>query len=136
MTKHERFLRTLAPAGNLFLLLTLPELRRQGVTYLAFYALQRTVDESEYSECQLRRETGLQDYEASRACGFLAKSDLVKIRKAHEDQRVRVLVPTQRGEHLINKVISVAAQELKAGIPAPGRFRRLSEATESLRQAN
>ena len=56
MTRHESFLRALAPAGNLFLLLTLPEMRRQGITYLAFYALQRTVDESGYSEYQLRRE--------------------------------------------------------------------------------
>jgi len=53
----------MAPSGNLFLLLTLPEMRRQGLTYLAFYALQRTVDVGEFSEYWLRRETGLEDYE-------------------------------------------------------------------------
>lgn len=136
MTRHESFLRALAPAGNLFLLLTLPEMRRQGITYLAFYALQRTVDESGYSEYQLRRETGLQDYEASRACAFLAKRGMVSIGKAQKDRRVRVLVPTDRGRRVVDKILSLAARELKNGIPAPGRFRRLAEATTSLRQAN
>ena len=37
----------LGPLGNLFLLATLSELRRHRLTYLAFYALQRSIDEAD-----------------------------------------------------------------------------------------
>ena len=35
--------RSIAPAGNIFLLASLSELRRQGLTYLAFSGLQRVI---------------------------------------------------------------------------------------------
>ena len=40
--------RPLRPSGNLFLLITRAELRRQGLTFLAFYILQRTIEEREF----------------------------------------------------------------------------------------
>jgi hypothetical protein len=53
----------LGPLGNVFLLATLSELRRHRLTYLAFYALQRSIDEADqesdrpYSERRLRTES-------------------------------------------------------------------------------
>lgn len=135
MTKHDEFVRIMAPLGNLFLLITLPELRRQGLTYLAFYALQRVIDLGEITEYGLRCETGLADYETSRACALLAKSELVKIARSDEDARVRILTPTARGRRLLTKIISAAATRLADGIPRAGRSRRMDEATDLLRQA-
>ena len=43
LTKCKQLLRAIAPPGNLFLLLTLEELRRQELTFIAFYVLQRTI---------------------------------------------------------------------------------------------
>ena len=63
MTTQERFVKAMAISGNLFLLITLPELRRQGMTYLSLYALQRTVEiasnssVNRFSEYWLRVET-------------------------------------------------------------------------------
>jgi DNA-binding MarR family transcriptional regulator len=94
--KH--LVRAIAPSGNLFLLLLSQELRHQGITFIAFYALQRVIEEPGISQFQLRRETGLENYEVSRGCKFLADSGLIKIGRATEDRRVRVLVPTSRGE--------------------------------------
>jgi hypothetical protein len=51
------------PFSNLFLLLLLPELRQQGLTFIAVYALQRIITVPGISEYQLRRETGLEGYE-------------------------------------------------------------------------
>jgi hypothetical protein len=42
-----QLIEALAPTANLFLLVTLPELRNQGLTFLAFYVLQRIVEEVE-----------------------------------------------------------------------------------------
>lgn len=136
MTKHEEFVRRMAPLGNLFLLITLPELRRQGLTPLALYVLQRAVDEGGIAEYWLRRETGLTDYETSRACALLAKGELVKIARSEEDGRVRILTPTTRGRRLITRIIAAAADRLKEGIPPAGRSRRLDEATHMLHQAS
>jgi DNA-binding MarR family transcriptional regulator len=135
MTKHTEFVRRMAPLGNLFLLITLPELRLQGLTYLAFYALQRAVDEGSFSENWLRCETGLADYETSRACALLAKSDLVRISRSEKDGRVRILTPTARGSRLLTKIIAAATDRLVGGIHEAGRTRRMDEATDLLRQA-
>lgn len=135
MKEQEAFVRAMAPSGNLFLLITLPELRRQGLTYLAFYALQRTVDEGAFSESWLRCETGLPDYETSRACTLLAKSELVKIGKSTQDGRARVLIPTARGRRVLGRIISSAAGRLWDGIPPAGRTRRLDEAADLLHRA-
>ncbi|MHB1838939.1 MAG: hypothetical protein ACYCPD_04185 [Acidobacteriaceae bacterium] len=126
----------MAPAGNLFLLLSLPELRRQGLTFLAFYILQRTVEEQEFPEFWVRQETGLDDYEVSRACTFLAQSGLIQKKKDEADARVRVLTPTDRGVRVRDKILSTAGERLKDGLPRPGRLRRLSEATRLLQQGN
>lgn len=71
----------MACPGNLFLVLTLPELRRRGLIPLAFYALQRAVEVApnpgstlESTEQGLRSETGFADYETSCACSCLAKT--------------------------------------------------------------
>jgi DNA-binding MarR family transcriptional regulator len=135
MTKEEEFVRGMAPIGSLFLLITLPELRQQGLTYLAFYALQRAVDEGSFSEYWLRCETGLADYETSRACAVLAKSELLRISRSEKDGRVRILMPTARGRRLVTKFLSAAATRLLEGIPRPGKTRRMDEATNMLRQA-
>ena len=136
MTQQEALVRSMAPSGNLFLLLTLPEMRKQGLTYLAFYALQRTVEVGDFSEYWLRRETGLEDYEVSRACTFLAKSGLVEIKKADSDRRKRMLTPTVRGRGVIHKILTAAARRFEDGVPGAGRIRRLAETTQFLRDAN
>ena len=71
---------------NFFLVLTQPELRRQGMSFLSLYALQRAVERAKdpdgpYSEQWLRSETGLEDYETSRACTLLVRSGLVRLWK-------------------------------------------------------
>ena len=136
MTQQEELVRSIAPSGNLFLLLTLPEMRRQGLTYLSFYALQRTVKEREILEVLLRRETGLKDYEVSRACKFLAKSGLVEARKADHDKRERVLIPTVRGQGVFNKIMIAAARRFDNAVLGAGRIRRLAEATQHLNDGN
>jgi DNA-binding MarR family transcriptional regulator len=134
--KYKQFMQAIAPSGNLFLVLALQELRRQGLTFIAFYALQRTIEESELSESSLRQETGLPDYEVSRACRFLARSELVDINRSEVDARVRLLKPTSRGKRIHDQVLSVAAERLQEGLTSPGDERRLSEATESFRKGN
>lgn len=136
MEEHKAFVRALAPSGNLFLLITLQELRRQGLSYLAFYALQRIVDEGEFAEWGLCGETGLADYEISRACKLLAKSDLIEITKLAEDRRVKILTPTKRGRQVVSRIMAKASDRLEEGIPAPGRPRRLKEAAAFLHRAS
>lgn len=134
--KFERLVQAMAPSGNLFFLLTLQELRRQGLTFLAFYILQRTIEEREFFELWVRRETGLDDYEVSRACSFLAQSGLIRKEKYQADARVRVLTPTDRGVSVQNRILSTAADRLKEGVPRSGRLRRVSEAAQLLQQGN
>ena len=72
---------------------------------MSFYALQRIVRERQLSESSLRHETGLEDYEVSKACRFLAKSGLVENSRQKEDRRIRVLKPTQLGKKTHDKVL-------------------------------
>jgi DNA-binding MarR family transcriptional regulator len=136
------FLRAIEPSGNLFLLITLQELRWQGMTFIAFYALQRTISEREISESRLRQETGLEDYEISRACKFLATSGLIEIHRREEDRRTRVLRRTKRGAQVHDQVISAAAKRLQErisklkGFAAVTEDGRLTEATEAFRKSN
>ena len=136
------FLRAIAPSGNLFLLITMQELRRHGMTFVAFHALQRAVREKEISESHLRRETGLKDYELSRACKYLITSGLIEIHRDEEDRRVRVLSPTKLGVKIHNQVISAAAKRLQErisgmkGFSALAEDRRLREATEAFQKSN
>ena len=132
----------MAPVGNLFLLITLPELRRQGVTYLALYALERAVEaesvgpSNRLTEERLRRETGLADYATSRACALLARKGLIEISRANSDGRVRALTPTDRGKQILGQILAAAALRLWDATPRAGRIRRMCEATEALRRAN
>lgn len=132
----------IAPSGNLFLLLLLQELRRQGITFIAFYMLQRVIEEQRISQFQLRRETGLENYEISRDCKILADSGLIKIGRAAEDRRIRVLSPTSRGRKIRGQVLSEAARQLRKGLSIDDGFhgvgtnRRLKEATESFQMGN
>lgn len=132
----KQLIRAIAPSGNLFLVLTIAELRRQGITFLAFYVLQRCVEELEISAYTLRCETGLQDYEVSRACRFLAESGLVEIGKSARDARVRVLKSTDRGRRVHDQVLLAAARQFEIGVPAAGRLRRLSDAAQHFRKGN
>jgi len=134
--KFQRLIRAIAPSGNLFLVLIVTELRRQGITFLAFYVLQRCVEELEVSAYNLRCETGLPDYEVSRACRFLAESGLVEIGKSARDARVRVLKSTDRGRRVHDQVLLAAARQFEMGVPAAGRLRRLSEAAQLFHRAN
>ena len=134
--RFERLVQAMAPSGNLFFLITLQELRRQGLTFLAFYILQRTIEEREFFEVWVRRETGLDDYEVSRACTFLAQSGLIQKKKHDADARVRVLTPTDRGIRVRDKILSTAAERLKDGVPRSGRLRRVSEAAQLLQEGN
>jgi len=138
----KQLLRAIAPSGNLFLLTTLQELRRQGLTPIAFYALQRTIQVPLIFESSLRRETGLEDYEISRACKFLAGSGLIEIGRYQKDRRVRVLRSTSRGRKIHNQVLSAAAKRLQGGFSiedgfsGAGENRRLVEAADSFREGN
>lgn len=126
----------MAPAGNLFYLLTVQEMRRQGLTFIAFFILQRIIREPGLPELVMRDETGFSDYEISRACGFLVRSGLAKKKKSETDGRVRLLVPTERGIRVRDQVLSVASTRFKEGLPVPGRLRRISKATASFVKAN
>jgi len=143
MTREERIARAMAIPGNFFLVLTLPELRHQGMGFLSLYALQRTVEVAKdgtrgpsYSEQWLRDETGLEDYETSRACTLLAKAGMVTVTKAKDDCRVRELKPTELGRRILDKIMYEAGRRLWEGIPTAGRIRRVKMATEHLRKAN
>lgn len=142
LVECKQLLRAVAPSGNLFLLLTLQELRKQGLTYVAFYTLQRTIEYSGSSESALRQETGLSDYEISRACKFLESSGLVVIGRAEEDRRVRVLRPTKLGIKIHDQVLTAAAKRLQQDFSSEDRLsiaaenRRLMEAAESFRKGN
>jgi DNA-binding MarR family transcriptional regulator len=134
--------RAIAPSGNLFLLLLLQELRQQGLTFIAFYALQRIIKVPGISEFQLRRETGLQNYEISRACKFLSRSRLVETTRFEQDRRVRLLRPTPYGKKIHDQVLAAAAERLKEGLSLDNGFhgvgenRRLKETAESYRRGN
>ncbi|HEV2132631.1 MAG TPA: MarR family winged helix-turn-helix transcriptional regulator [Terracidiphilus sp.] len=142
MTRQERIVDALATPGCLFLVLTAPELRRQGMTYLSLYALLRVVEKADqrpgqrYSEQWLRRETGREYYETSRACTLLLKSDLVIASPDPDDRRVREFVPTARGRLVLQAILSAAGRRLWDGIQPQGRTRQVKEVTGHLRSAN
>ena len=132
----------MAPVGGLFLLATLPELRKQGLGHLALYTLERTVQETlpwhenGFPVSAIRGETGLNADEISKACAFLKKSDLVTIERAAGSGRERVLIPTKRGIRILDKVLAAAADRLWNDLPRPARGRRVSETTRILRSAS
>lgn len=138
----KQLLRSIAPSGNLFLLVTLQELRRQGLTYTAFYVLQRAIGSSGCLASALRQETGLEDYEISRACKFLEGSGLVVMSQDEQDRRARVIRPTKQGIKIHDQVVSTAAKKLQkdfstdTGSPVATENRRLTEATECFRKGN
>lgn len=142
LAKCKQFLRAIAPSGNLFLLLTLQELRKQGLTFIAFYALQRTIEYSGSSASALRQETGLADYEISRACKSLVSNGLVVLSRDERDGRVRVLKPTKLGIKIHDQVLSAAAKRLQKDFSSEDRLsiaaenRRLTEAAELFRRGN
>jgi DNA-binding MarR family transcriptional regulator len=142
LVNSKQLVRAIAPSGNLFLLLLLRELRGQGITFIAFYVLQRVMEEPGISQFQLRRETGLEDYEISRDCKLLAAGELIKIGRATGDRRVRVLRPTSRGKKIRGQILSEAAKQLQKGLSIDDGFRgvganrRLTEATESFQIGN
>jgi DNA-binding MarR family transcriptional regulator len=138
MKKMEPVVHALAPLGNLFLVVTVPELRREGMTYLSLYALQRAIEIADtsttrhFTQEMLRTETGAPTYEASRACGFLTASELLEMGRDPQDKRVRVLIPTARGRRALHRIFSGAARRLWSGIPSEGQVRRMAEITEAL----
>ena len=140
MTRQERVASALAVPGNLFFVLIQPELRREGMTFLALYALQRAVEKADdggiYSERWLRGETGLKDYETSRACRSLVKSELVTASRDPDDRRVQLLSPTPRGRRVLNRILERAGQRLWDATSKYGRVRRMREVTNHLRNVN
>ena len=86
------------------------------MTFLALYALERVIEKAGdggiYSEQWLRGETGLKDYETSRACRSLVKSGLVTASQDAHDRRVRLLSPTPRGRHVLARILERAGQRL------------------------
>jgi DNA-binding MarR family transcriptional regulator len=131
-----RLVEAIAPSGNLFFLLTARELRRQGLSFLAFYVLQRIIEEQGLSEYWLRSETGLPDYEVSRACKLLVDSRLVEASRWEKDRRIRLFEETTLGRKVHKRVLAAASKRLEDGIPKQGRLRRIAEATEHLRKGN
>jgi DNA-binding MarR family transcriptional regulator len=142
LAKSKQLVRAIAPSGNLFLVLFSQELRQQGITFIAFYTLQRVIEVPGVSEFQLRRETGLVNYEMSRGCKFLADNGLIEIGRYEKDRRIRVLTPTRRGIQIHDRILSAAAEQLQKGLTIDDGFhgvgtnRRLMEATESFRMGN
>lgn len=142
MTQAERIVWELAGFGNLFLVLTLPEIRREGMTYLSLYALQRAVQvtkessTSYFPEASLRDESGLSDYETSRACKVLEGAGLIRLAKAEGDGRIRLLIPTVLGKRVLARIMKAAGQRLWDSIEDVGRFRRIHDAIEHLRKAH
>jgi len=134
--KLNRLIAAIAPSGNLFFLVTAQELRRQGLSFLAFYVLQRTIEERGISELTIRAETGFPDYEVSRACKLLVDSGLVKSSRWEKDSRIRLLDETSAGRKIQTRVLLAASKRLAEGIPVAGRLRRISEATGHLRKGN
>jgi len=123
----------------------LKELRDKGLTFIAFYVLQRTIDEAGSSESALRQETGLEDYEISRACKLLASKGLVEIGRKKEDRRVRVLRSTELGIKIQDQILLATAKRLQESFSVPrekddlsgaGDNRRLTEAAQSFRDGN
>lgn len=131
-----RLVEAISPSGNLFFLLTAHELRRQGLSFLAFYVLQRVIEEQEISEYWVRSETGLPDYEVSRACKLLVGSGLVEANRWEKDRRIRLFKETALGRKVHGRVLSAASKRLADGIPKQGRPRRIAEATNHLRKGN
>jgi DNA-binding MarR family transcriptional regulator len=142
VTKCRKLVEAIAPSGNLFLLLLLQELRRQGMTFLGFYVLQRAIEETNISEFQLRRETGLENYEISRACKFLSASHLIKLGRSPDDRRVRIVTSIDRGRKVHNDVLSAAARQLQRGLSIDNGFagtgenRKLDQARSFLHAGN
>ena len=142
LLRCNQFVRAIGPSGNLFLLLVLRELRRQGLTFIAFYVLQRVAKSPGISQLQLRRETGLKDYEISRDCKFLANSGLIKIGPSKTDRRVRVLVLTNRGKKIWEQVLIAASGQIQKGLSFDRGLsreeedRQLAQATESFETGN
>jgi DNA-binding MarR family transcriptional regulator len=142
LVKCKQLLRAIASPGNLFLLITLQELRRQGLTYIAFYVLQRAIESPGSFASALRQETGLEDYEISRACKFLEESDLVVMSRDEQDRRVRVIRPTKLGIKVHGQVLSAAAKRMQKDFSSEDRLsiaaenRRLKEAAELFRRGN
>jgi DNA-binding MarR family transcriptional regulator len=142
LVQCKQLLRSIAPPGNLFLLLTLQELRRQGLTYIAFYVLQRAIESSGSYASALRQETGLADYEISRACKYLEASGLVVMSRDEQDRRFRMIRPTKVGIKIHDQLVSAAAKRLQKefsmdnGVPLATEERRLAEAAESFRKGN
>jgi len=132
----------MAPVGGLFLLATLPELRKQGLGHLALYTLERTVQETlpwhenGFPVSAIRGETGLNADEISKACAFLKKSDLVTIERVAGNGRERVLIPTKRGIYVLDKILAAAADRLWNDLPRWARGRRVSETTRILHKAS
>jgi DNA-binding MarR family transcriptional regulator len=142
LAKSKQLIRAIAPSGNLFLVITLQELRRQGLNFIAFYALQRIIQVPLILQSSLGQETGLEDYEISRACKFLAGSGLIEIVQGAKDKRVHVLTPTRRGMQVQDRVLLAAARRLQEGCSSEdasscvGEDRRLTEAAKSFRDGN
>jgi DNA-binding MarR family transcriptional regulator len=140
MTRKERIAEALAPSGNLFFILTQPELRREGLSFQSLYALQRVIEEGDqggaYSEQRLRSETGCKDYEASRACRSLVHADLVSQTRDTNDRRIKLLAPTVRGRRLLASIMEGAGERFWNATSELGRVRRIRETIGHLRKAN
>lgn len=144
MNAQERLATAFGPLGNLFQLVAQPELRCRNLSPLAFYALQRAIQEADdsnreddaYSESQLTRETQLGDYKTSRACSFLRQRGLVTLAPASWDRRVRLLMPTEQGRATAREVMAATGKRLWTGIPPTARKRRVRVLTEQLRDAD
>ena len=140
MTNSERFVKGIADFGTLFLVLTLPQMRKQGLTYPALYALHKIIEAEDEGftglpESALRKETGLPDYEVSRACRYLVGAGLLKTSTSKGDKRTRVLASSPLGRKVWDRILAAAAERLHDSIDEIGRFRRLQGAVEHLRKA-
>jgi len=120
-----------ASLGNLFLLATLSELCRHRLTYLAFYALQRSINEADQdsarrlSERRLRTESQLPDFETSRRCPLLKRRGLVTCptvrRQADPASRAH-----PRGVQFCHQLMSELGRRLVSGIAPCARKQALS----------
>ena len=75
LTTCNQLLRSIAPSGNLFLLLLLQELRHQGLTFTAFYALQRVIEDRKFQSFSSAGRLGWRTMRSAAAASFLPVAD-------------------------------------------------------------
>lgn len=140
MNRLQGLATALSSFGNLFIVITAPQLRSRSLTPLAVYALQRSINQADreqaYSESDVTRESQRADYETSRAVSLLKRKGLVTVARCSEDKRVLLLIPTEQGRSVFREIMAASGKRLWNSIPKSARKRRVRALTNQLRDAD